>query len=120
MPFDNTSFVESPVKHAEEIAILDRMAEILATPERWCKGCKGYRDAAGNYTSFCLIGALHVAHLGVDALSEEDPWDGTTNEIFAALLRATGGVIPARYNDCLTTTHPDVLDLIARTKASFS
>lgn len=102
MPFDSL-----PTKHprADELAILDRMAEILATPDRWCQ-----RSLVTTDGSFCLIGAARVAVADVGFL--HDPMG-----IFVALMRFTGGMLPATFND--THTHTEVLDLIARARRTF-
>lgn len=117
MPFDSTNFVETS-PHVEEIAILDKMAEILATPERWCKRHMFRKYACGQVISVCVVGALRFSVGGEEALENwvktpeaRSVWDR---------LNEVGGNEIAAINDASGTTHQDILDLIAKTRASFS
>lgn len=108
MPFDNTTgFVR------DEIVLLGKMAEILATPEKWCQGDYINCDTR----AVCLVGALNVAS---GRLAHSVVPMGT--RAFGLLIQMgnLGGWGTAHaFNDAPGTTHADVLDLIARTRRSF-
>lgn len=110
MPFDSKDFVAAPVRHPEEIAILDKMAELLATPERWLKGALACGDRV------CLAGAGRKVLTG-------SPWKSPERTsvslgVSNALRYAAGGFIGS-FNDDPHTTHADILALIARAPQSF-
>lgn len=118
MPFDNPS-PELEIPNKAEIAILDEMVELIATPEKWCKGA--FRGGGGSY---CLIGAVQEA-TGVRCFSY--PGARLACSVVCGLTRALGDVpnffrpggSVATFNDAPETTHADILNLIARTRRSF-
>lgn len=110
MPFDS-----SPQhSRAGEIAIVGRMQELLATPDRWCKGATRYWPNPADPPAYCLMGALNVAdnkrHSGLDSLSPQ----GIS---VASCLRAELPVAhPGNWNDAPGRTHAEVLGLLARVR----
>lgn len=125
MPFDNPAQrVEIPL-YVEEIAILDRMEELLATPGRWCKNKFERRRLFGfRAPAHCLMGALNIQDHGSAGRHTTLP-DGTVDFKNPAAWRVglriqdlTGGDAPGFNNDP-ATTHADILRLIARTRKSF-
>lgn len=124
MPFDNTSFKETPVKSAEEIAILDGMAYRLREPRLWCK------DSLRKGVSRCLLGILneedHGSYMHHWAWhSGEAQLRPPADRVLARLsdLANTGGRLSranvVKFNNAPETTHADVLNLIARARESF-
>lgn len=116
MPFDNTNFVEV----SEEIVVLDKMAEILATPERWCQKDLVKTLDGVIATQFCIIGAMHAAvhdTKHVETLHKQE-WTVVSKKI-CGFMQPKGFESVPQFNDAKTTTHQDVLNLIARTRASF-
>lgn len=106
MPFD------APTEVKAEIRILDRMEEILSTPEMWCK--EYYMDQHGAH---CLLGAAEVACGGVpgrvNMLERGD--ERMFRRIEALLEPMTEGDV-AGFNDMATTTHADILNLIDKAR----
>lgn len=113
MPFDSKDFVAAPVRHPEEIAILDKMAELLAAPERWCQGDFTSKDGK----SLCVIGAVHVAgeYKAGSLISVKTP----AYRAYVRLARELGRRSLPDFNDDPKTTHTDILALIARARSSF-
>ena len=113
MPFDNTTFVA-----VDEIAIVDRMMELLAEPEGWCKGQLSVTRPSGGQ-SYCLLGALNVVSSGnVMAI----PHDKTSRATLAAMDRESGGI--GRYafvafNNAPAATHADILMFLDAVRSSF-
>jgi hypothetical protein len=123
MPFDSL-----PTEHprADELAFLDRMAEMLATPDRWCQGVLHKRRFWGfRSDKHCIHGALNVAEHGnyrYDALYDGGVASFRSRAAFnvnCALeaLTPTGNLI--EFNNDLRTTHADILNLIALARQSF-
>jgi hypothetical protein len=127
MPLDTSNFKETTVdSRSAEVVILDKITEVLAKPSKWCKHALSQGD------NFCLIGALNVADHGHwDHVVRND---GRTldfsqpaaKNVLKQLNYALGQssaqlsrVHVANFNNDAATTHADVLDLIARTRASF-
>jgi hypothetical protein len=108
MPFDSAPEIK------EELRVLDRMREILAMPDKWCKGNVRDGDAV------CVAGALYVA----DGSEPDAPLIVTTLSLAAmkswgALVRTSrddSGLFPAEFNDDPRTTHSDILSLIDRAR----
>ena len=116
MPFDSAGFAETKVAHSAEIAVLDKMAEILASPKHWCKGDFRQEKRTWDgvkYRSYCLIGALSRAF---DVVLPQ----GSQDDAVYALRQAADNMYLSEYNDAPATTHADVLALIAKARASFS
>lgn len=116
MPFDGKDFPGVSM----EIAILDDMRRTLAKPRNWCKG-KLYSRTWYATHSFCLLGALNRADHG-----DYNHIGGGTNvstEATLSVRRRLCALIPqaniSDFNDCVTTKHSDVLDLIDRAIISF-
>ena len=118
MPFDSLP-AEVPVRHAAEIAILDRMAKLLATPERWCK--HDYTNGLwGKKRAFCLDAALHMAAREELAFSLNRPdSERRVEATFVRLLRGTARERIHHYNDHGATKHKSILALIARARREF-
>lgn len=111
MPLDDTTGFLAPARtrpREKEMAICDRMLELLATPERWCK--RTYKTK----NSYCLLGALDhsvgsyytTGRYVENQLRRFSTWDG----VFISI---------ADFNDSRKTKHADILALIRRTRASF-
>lgn len=112
MPFDTT-----PQPHAAELAIVDRMTELLATPDRWCK----HHSAKRRWHFFglmqhCLMGAFNTVATG-RLRGYADYWNMTEHQANVFLiLQQHGGIA---FNDREATTHTDILALLAQVRASF-
>jgi hypothetical protein len=111
MPFDSAGFAkqdqvipETPYS-CPEIEILDGMAELLATPDKWCQG--DYQIGDG----YCLLGAFRAAVKG--------DYNTSTSYVLNHLVWYSGGDHISRFNDDPATTHTDILNLISKTRASF-
>ena len=97
----------------DAVEALDRMAELLATPEKWHRGAN--RNRSG--TKCCLEGALNMALTG--SFDQSD----TSDLGLKVRLVLRAGVPPIffdqlhKYNDSPVTTHADILALIARARA---
>lgn len=102
MPFDNRT-TEAP--NVDAIAVVDRMAKLLATPEQWCQGVgrKG--------RSLCVMGALSEV---VSTVEER-----VHVPVRMALLRVTGFPSIPKWNDAPERTHQDILDLLAKVRRHF-
>lgn len=94
MPFDGQD--QKP-----EIQILDRMRELLATSDRWCKGALNAPSGAR-----CLMGAFYEVNGPVH--SEQS----AGHRVFHSLKNLTGTYKLHNFNDAPTTSHSDVLALI--------
>lgn len=103
MPFDSLP-TEHP--HADELAILDRMAELLATPDRWCQGSLATTDGR-----ICLAGAVWAVR--------HKSSHGVCNQVIVRLTQVSGPRYLTEFNDARERTHADILDLIARTRRTF-
>lgn len=130
MPRDTVALLDAPVRHPEEIAILDKMADLLATPERWCQESLYDYDRK----ACCAVGALGQAgagdHWALRRLADIDDgsFDGSLS--ISAPLRHVWAVLNYDqevliqhglmcWNDAPERTHADILDLIARARRSF-
>ncbi len=121
MPFDDTS-ARADIAGLAELRILDEMARLLATPEGWCKGSLS-REGPNGAMSYCLYGALFQADHG-----NPYAYRNHTEMIHAAgqrVERVLIGLVPAAdtapfaicaFNNADTTTHADILALLARAK----
>lgn len=114
MPRDTVALLDAPVRHPEEIAILDKMAELLATPERWCQGVSSEHRYGG--WAHCVLGALRFVDdkyvWGLDVLS-------LTGLAVSSRLRIGTQIPIDSWNDAPERTHADILALIAGARRSF-
>lgn len=98
MPFDGVGFIPS-----ESVQKIDAVIDLLATPDKWCKGALRSHD--GRY---CIRGAVRA----VDAADVLEP----------TILEAIGQVAGKRFrriesfNDHPNTSHEQVLAVLARTR----
>jgi hypothetical protein len=125
MPFDNTT-VE--IANKAEIAILDEMARLLARPEDWTKN--RLQEVTEGGISRCLYGALFQAEHGTSSPTKNRGFGRVglfATEAGLAVESAMNSLVPesrgafpiADYNNHSTTTHNDILTLIARAKDTF-
>jgi len=101
MPFDSDStVVEIPRIALEKI---DQIFALLRTADRWCQGAME-RDGGRR----CVVGAMRAAHA---ELMLERP-------ILHAIKQVTGHNHRCieSFNDCETTTHAMVLEVLTRTR----
>jgi hypothetical protein len=99
MPLDDTGFR----KHNEPYDKIERVIDLLATEDRWCKGMLVTRDGRR-----CIMGALQAVH-GTDAL---------IRPIALAIRQVTArdfGRIE-RFNDDPATTHALVLQVLSQAR----
>jgi hypothetical protein len=98
MPFDGVGFVSD-----ESLQKIDAVIDLLATPDRWCKGALRSHD--GRY---CIRGAVRA----VDAAEVLEP----------RILHAIGEVAGKRFrriesfNDHPNTSHEQVVAVLSRTR----
>jgi hypothetical protein len=98
MPFDGVGFIGN-----ESVRKLDEVIDLLATPDKWCKGALRSHD--GRY---CIRGAVRAVD-GADVL--EPP-----------ILEAIGQVVGKRFrriesfNDHPNTSHEQVLAVLSRAR----
>lgn len=97
---------------AEVAAVLRRMRERLATPERWTQGDfardalgKGIEERHPAAVCWCLYGARNV-----------ETQDHTTRMNVADLIQATAQQLPGEFND--THEHAEVLALLDKAIAT--
>jgi hypothetical protein len=111
MPFDN---IPATPRYADEIAILDRMRDLLASPDRWCRGTPYTRVNREKPESVCILGALGIVEIGCAV-----GWGQTDAGITVQrmLERFVGGIALGSYND--THSHADILALIDKARAEF-
>lgn len=98
MPFDGVGFPSDPA-----LEKIDRVIELLAVEERWCKGI--VRSSDGR---MCLVGALIEA----DARPLLEP-------VLREAVRKVTGRTPGRlerFNDAQATTHAVVLAVLDRAR----
>lgn len=97
---------------------LAAIAELIAEPARWCKGCSA-RDRKGEPTIPGAAGAVTLSAYGAFALlrtSGRIP-DAVAHRLWLALDGATpNGARFARWHDAPFTTHAEVLALIEALK----
>lgn len=110
MPFDSTPEPDTTVR--PEVAICDRMLALLATEDRWCK------DRMHKGLSMCAVAALRVACGMRGGESWKTPAGVMAYRIHQRVVGMTG-VNLAILNDRRDVTHPDILALIRRVRASF-
>ena len=102
MPFDGVGFAAN-----ESLYKMDAVIDLLATPDRWCKGALRSHD--GRY---CIRGAVRA----VDAADVLEP----------AILQAIGDVAGRRFrriesfNDHPNTSHEQVLAVLYRARDSIN
>lgn len=104
MPFDGSR--ESP-----EVQILDKMRELLATPDKWCKGTLQKGEA------LCLAGALHIAEGKMPG--HYGPFSDIGQRVLftLSLVAHTPNIgIAIGFNDLASTAHADVLALLDRAR----
>ena len=100
MPFDGVGFVSD-----ESLQKIDAVIDLLATPDKWCKGALRSHD--GRY---CIRGAVRA----VDAADLLEP----------TILHAIGEVAGKRFrriesfNDHPNTSHEQVVAVLNRTRDS--
>ena len=98
MPFDGVGFVSD-----ESLQKIDAVLDLLATPDKWCKGALRSHD--GRY---CIRGAVR----SVDAADVLEP----------TILQSIGEVAGKRFrriesfNDHPSTSHEQVLAVLSRTR----
>lgn len=118
MPLDN---IPAAPRYAEEIAILDRMRELLATPEGWCQGFLQKRGA------MCLYGVINtISHghsdwefVAKDRVLTRMPFSPVLAAVETKLKSFVSGGDLVTFNNAPTTTHPDILALIDKARAEF-
>ncbi len=98
------------------VQIVDRMAELLATPEKWTQGvyaCNPDGDEVAvqskSACQFCLAGALEKSRLDLLA-------DQTVTYFVQATIFDLIATSMAQFNDASTTTHADILGLVAHVR----
>ena len=99
MPFDGVAFAFSD----DRLNKMDKVIELLATPEKWCKAA--LRTPDGRY---CIRGAI----MAVDGL-------GTLQSIVLQAINELTGVQYRRiesFNDYPHTEHAQVLEILARAR----
>ena len=102
MPFDGVGFVSD-----ESLQKIDDVLDLLATPDKWCKGALRSHD--GRY---CIRGAVRA----VDAADALEP----------SILEAIGQVAGKRFrriesfNDHPNTSHEQVLAVLHRARDKLS
>jgi hypothetical protein len=107
MPFDGTT------RHAAEIAIVDRMADILATPQDWHQG--DFKSEDG--WSLCLIGSIHKA-TGIRVGSIMS-LSGPDYRIYQKICELLHPLSVPGWNDAPERVHADILHLLARVRRHF-
>lgn len=116
MPFDDPTLrVDLPVKHQAEIAIIDKVIEVIATPQAWCKGTS---ETHGRH---CIIGAIDVVRVELARESGSDQfWPlHLVNSRVQELCQLAGFYHVPAFNDARKTKHKDVMAFLARVRASF-
>lgn len=98
MPFD------APIEVSAELWILDKMKEILATPDKWFQ--QGYCN--WDQSAVCILGALNKALTG-------NPLDDRWGSV-GVNVRDSLGDFPSVFNDKPSTTHADILALLDRAR----
>lgn len=99
MPLDDTGFR----KHSKPLDKIERVIDLLATQDRWCKGELVTRDGRR-----CIMGAIEAVR-GTDVL---------VRPVLLAIRQVTArdfGRIE-RFNDDAATTHALVLTVLSRAR----
>lgn len=127
MPFDDAlaRTALAPSEHKAEISLIEKLEILFADPKNWCRGKYSERQQTRRWwfgrwqthESFCLIGGLaHVTRRDPDEVhSGEGP--RAVRNVRNRLQKLAGESIPD-FND--SHDHDDILELLARTKASFT
>lgn len=102
MPRDTTQLLEAPI--CPEIEVLDRMRDLMATPEQWCQGVENTGNA------YCLIGAMVAA---APAFADYQPVCNAMHKELKSFWALHA------WNDAPERTHADILDLLTRTRRRF-
>jgi len=108
MTFDSTPAIQL------EVEIIDKILDILSTPDRWCK------DQRVKGQSFCLIGARTMVF---NEYSFGERTDHAKIKVAWALRqeavrRNFRGVV--HFNDFWRTTHSDVIDFLMKVRESLA
>ncbi len=110
MPFDDASArPKVKVANQRELALIDKMLELLRTPRQWIKGSP-YSN--GRY---CLIGAFGKAKYGDPYVYE---YFAGRDRVWKRLTKINGRNL-ILFNDATGTRHRDVVSLLRRVRASF-
>jgi hypothetical protein len=101
MPFDGVGFVPS-----DALQKMDAVIDLLATPEKWCKGALRSYDGR-----FCIRGAIRAV-AGADLLEPR---------ILLAIDEVAGKRFRRieAFNDHPSTSHAQVLSVLTRARDSF-
>lgn len=109
MPFDNQNH-----PNLDAIQTVERMEEILATPDKWCKHTLHSGEAS------CLYGSLERARTGARyspnffLVASSDPVHSAMVAELAA--RLVPGASVCVFNNDPETKHADILDFLASVK----
>lgn len=127
MPFDDVlaRTALAPPKHKTEISLIEKLEILFADPKNWCQGAYSRKDRTKRWwfgrwhahDSFCLIGGL--AHVVCGDPEEVNFGEGpqAVRNVRNCLRKLAGESIPD-FND--SHDHDDILELLARAKASFT
>lgn len=120
MPFDDPTLrapVEAPYRRAAEIAVIDKMLELIGEPERWCQGQYHVGDENG-VRQMCIAGALRTVVYGkpTNNVRLRRPNCTLADAIWIS-LHAKAGMSPSTFND--SHTHSDVIWLLRRARADY-
>lgn len=105
MPLDFTGH-----PNAEAIRIVEKMEQILATPDKWCKNT--LCDAKG---ARCLIGALYAENIPEDWQAKQSALVAMSQEALERGYFSECKVVD--FNNDPKTTHADIIDFLAAVKA---
>jgi hypothetical protein len=112
MPFDPTP--QTPVHNADEIAIVDGMQRMLASPRDWITGCLRHLHP-DLHVSHCLIGALRTAQSdNPDKMVAK--YTPAGHRVAKVLRRHCGGSV-IKFND--DGCHQDVVEVLSKVRAEF-
>lgn len=121
MPFDDAGQrPELKNPNVEELAIIDRMRQLLGRPEDWCKRALVQIDAAER-VSHCLLGALVLADGGElpDAHYTGHGFTWAASQVRIRLNASHSSHNMVNFNNALSTSHADILGLLRRVRAEF-
>lgn len=110
MPFDNQNH-----PNLDAIQTVERMEEILATPDKWCKHTLHSGEAS------CLYGSLERARTGTRDSGNTFMLTVTSDPVHIAMVEecAARAVFTASvcvFNNDPETKHADILDFLASVK----
>ncbi len=118
MPFDDMTIRTKPeialldkmaqILAKPEIALLDKVRDLLATPEKWCK------NALEHDGRHCVYGALNLASYG-DCMPRVGA-GATYKNVERALVGETVRSDIILFNNAPHTEHADILALIDRAR----